>query len=263
MKRTIPFILAAILVIALSLTWVYAQNHGANAPAKGCCAVGAPTQGAACPMGKGGPGMGRGAGTGGWWTRVQPTTMAQTDFLYKVTQLHNAIRDKQFALRDLYVTKADPKQIDAAKADLQKVRTELYDYMVKNQAIAKELMPAGAGCSVVGKAGCSGCPGPANCPMGGTCAGCPGPENCAMAKDCAGCACCADGKCTCAETGCAKCPCCADGKCACCADGKCGCADGKCGTGAGMGCKMAPGQGMGCKMGGPAGPAKGACCPKK
>ncbi|GEM_PF-732615 len=157
MKRSTVIAALAILAVILSITLVYAQGRGAG--------VGRNAQ--ACPYRNTCPNP----DAGGWWTKVQPTTLEQKAFVDQVTAFHNQVREKQMALAQLQAAKGDAGKIAQLESEIAALRTQFHEFMLKNQQIRLQLGVPGCGvcCAVCPMAG--QCPGPngQGCPLGMQC----------------------------------------------------------------------------------------------
>jgi hypothetical protein len=89
-------------------------------------------------------GLTPGAGVGGWWTRVVPTTPAQKAFVAQVTNLHSQIRQANLDLVALRAAKAPAAQIAAKQQQITALRSELQRVTSANQTLLKQMgVPAG------------------------------------------------------------------------------------------------------------------------
>jgi hypothetical protein len=131
MKKTVAVAPIVALILALSISLVYAQGRGA-----GFGRLGEP-----CPYGYTQPNP----SAGGWWTRVQPTTPEQKAFLDKVADLHKQIHEKQFEAARLRATNGDRKKIEALENDAARLRGDLHETMYRNRELRQQMGPAGTG----------------------------------------------------------------------------------------------------------------------
>ena len=167
MRKALLIALAVVIVVALGVTLVSAQCGG-----RGRMGRGGPGP-AVCPMG-GGPGPGAGA----YWTRVQPQTPAQKQFVDQVRGLHDRIRAEQSELVNLQATNSNPNRIAALQNDLAGLRVRLRDLMWNNRPLMQQM---GVNGPRYGMGPCG--QGMANCIAGCTCpcanGGCVDPAKCA------------------------------------------------------------------------------------
>ena len=174
MKRRIVIAVVAVAILALVGTLVYAQGRG---PGPGCC-------GMMKQAGQGpGPMAGQGAGAcpmmgAGKMANTQPLTEAQKAFVEKVRGLHDQIRTRQAEINTLRARNGNREQIAGLEKEVQGLRTELHDVMVKNRELRMQI-GSGMGPCCQKMANCpmykeGKCPGPnaaccANCPLKDMC----------------------------------------------------------------------------------------------
>ena len=159
MKKSTLIMSVFILVILLSVTLVHAQGRG---PGFGRC-------GQVCPKGN----IQQTMNSGGWWTKVQPTTPDQKAFVDHVTAFHNQVRDRQTALTQLRAAKGDARKIAQLENEITALRTQFQEFMLKNHQVRQQLGVAGCGVC------CADCPMAGQCP-GANCQGCPLGMQCNM-----------------------------------------------------------------------------------
>jgi len=131
MKKTALIAAGAVLVLAFSMTLVWAQGRGA-----GYGRIGQP-----CPYGYTQPNP----NAGGWWTRVQPATPEQKAFVDEASRLHNRIREKQLEMARLRAAGGSEAKIAATQKDVDKLREKLYNVMIKNRELRQQMGPARQG----------------------------------------------------------------------------------------------------------------------
>jgi len=131
MKKTALTAATVVLVLALSITLVWAQGRGA-----GYGRIGQP-----CPYGYTQPNP----NAGRWWTRVKPTTPEQKAFVDEVSRLHKQIREKQFEMAQLRASGGAEAKIAAIQKDVDKLREKLYNVMIENRELRQQMGPAGPG----------------------------------------------------------------------------------------------------------------------
>lgn len=86
-----------------------------------------------------------GAGLGGWWNYVQPTTPQQKAFVDSVKSLHARIRAEQIELGKLQTANAPQADIAKVQARLDGLRNEMQSLMYDNRELRQQMGGAGFG----------------------------------------------------------------------------------------------------------------------
>jgi len=86
-----------------------------------------------------------GAGLGGWWNSVQPTTAEQKAFVDSVKSLHTQIRAEQIELGRLQAANAPQADIAKVQARLDGLRNETQDLMYNHRELRQQMGGAGFG----------------------------------------------------------------------------------------------------------------------
>lgn len=172
--KTRAFVAVLILIaLVLMASLVYAQGRArlgqGGGPGPGICPCGGAgfgpgagygRSGMPCPFGYTQPNP----NAGGWWTRVKPTTKEQKAFVDEVTSLHEQIRQRQFELNNLRISKGDPKRIASLENELADLRTRLHDVMVKNRTLMTQMGVSSSAGAYCDPARCADCPYKDTCP---------------------------------------------------------------------------------------------------